>query len=921
MGFFDDIFDAIGDFFSDIISWIIPIPEIPETPEQEQGVLVNKQSNNAYIPVVYGERLVGGVRAFIEVEGSSNNYLYICLVLCEGEINGITEIRIDDTAVTFDGSFAHGTTVTSNDTRFGTNVKVQPFFGTDDQVQSSLLNEDTTWNSSTNRKLSGLCYLAVRLEWDQDKFSNIPKIQAIVQGRKVPTINSNLTINPNEYSTNPAFCLLEYLTNTRYGKGISFGDLDIESFYNASQVAVTQVVPHSGSGTINLFDLNMVLDTSQKILENVKLMLRGMRGLLPYSEGIYKLIIETDGDSVLSLSKDNIIGGVKVSSERKNEKYNRININYISPDHNYDVNTVVYPETDAEHQTLKTADGGFLQELNLDLKMITNPYQALQFGKIVLNRSRNQLSVECTANYQAMDLSVGDIVELSDEVLGMVNKPFRVAGLSINLDYTVKLSLTEHQSAWYDFDELTEIPIIPDTNLANPYSVSPPASVTLSEELVAYNDGTIIVALDVDIGASPDSFVSQYQVEYKKTTDSDYIVHATGSRIKQRILNVETGVSYDVRVKAINSLGISSTYTSPLSAITIVGSNVNPSDVEDFSCNIIGKEAHLTWEQIPDLTLAYYQVRFSSLTSGATWENSVSLVEKVSRPATSITVPALVGTYLIKAVSKLNLFSTNATLITTNISEIGSFNAVETQTESPSFSGTKDNCEVIPSNNFLTVSNILWEEGDTIPSGSSVGDPRPATYTFNGDIDLGAVMTSRVTASISQFANNHDELFDDGRGFSLFEDATGLFDGTNPQGTNAHLEIALSDNGTDFTDFRNFVIGDYTARYYRFRLVMISRDGSSIPTVSALGVTVDMEDRIINGNNITSGAGTYSVSFAKPFYDDGVSPNYAIGITAQSMASGDYYVISNKAYNGFDITFKNGATNISRVFDFTAKGY
>ena len=202
-----------------------------------------------------------------------------------------------------------------------------------------------------------------------------------------------------------------------------------------------------------------------------------------------------------------------------------------------------------------------------------------------------------------------------------------------------------------------------------------------------------------------------------------------------------------------------------------------------------------------------------------------------------------------------------------------------------------------------------------------MGDPRPATYTFNGDIDLNAVMTSRVTASISQFANNPDELFDDGRGFSLFEDATGLFDGTNPQGTNAHLEIALSDNGTDFTDFRNFVIGDYTARYYRFRLVMISRDGSSIPTVSALGVTVDMEDRIINGNNITSGAGTYSVSFAKPFYDDGVSPNYAIGITAQSMTSGDYYVITNKAHDGFDITFKNGATNISRVFDFTAKGY
>ena len=72
MGFFNDIFDSIGDFFTDIISWIIPIPEIPEPPEQQDGTLVNKQSNNASIPVIYGERLVGGTRVFIEVEGDTN---------------------------------------------------------------------------------------------------------------------------------------------------------------------------------------------------------------------------------------------------------------------------------------------------------------------------------------------------------------------------------------------------------------------------------------------------------------------------------------------------------------------------------------------------------------------------------------------------------------------------------------------------------------------------------------------------------------------------------------------------------------------------------------------------------------------------------------------------------------------------------
>ena len=67
---------------------------------------------------------------------------------------------------------------------------------------------------------------------------------------------------------------------------------------------------------------------------------------------------------------------------------------------------------------------------------------------------------------------------------------------------------------------------------------------------------------------------------------------------------------------------------------------------------------------ISDLDLAFYQIRFSSKTDGSgDWLNSVNLVTKVSRPATSITVPARVGTYLIKAVDKLG--NTNININTT----------------------------------------------------------------------------------------------------------------------------------------------------------------------------------------------------------------------------------------------------------------
>ena len=40
------------------------------------------------------------------------------------------------------------------------------------------------------------------------------------------------------------------------------------------------------------------------------------------------------------------------------------------------------------------------------------------------------------------------------------------------------------------------------------------------------------------------------------------------------------------------------------------------------------------------------------------------------------------------------------------------------------------------------------------------------------------------------------------------------------------------------------------------------------------------------------------------------------------MATGDFFTVSNKTVNGFDVLFKNSSgSNISRTFDFIAKGF
>ena len=897
------------------ISWALR-PKVPEIQDFgtnqfddfERGLLINKQSNDANIPVIYGERLTGGTRVFMETSGTDNTYLYMAIVMSEGEINDITEIRIDDKPVTFASSFADGTAVEvdSSDANFYKDseslIRVEPHYGTDGQSASTLLSTLDNWG--TNHKLSGLCYLAIRFKWNQDAFTGIPKVQAKIQGKKVRTFNASLVEQSATYETNPAWCLLDYLTDTRYGKGLQDSEIDLQSFYDASLICETQVTPYSGGSDINIFDINTALDTSKTIIENVRELLKGCRGYLPYNAGKYNLIIETTGTANITLTEDDIIGGYSLSTPPKNERYNRVIVGFVDPDRNYQVNETQFPPVDDsglpsadQHATMKAEDGGFLLEGRFNFTTLTNQYQAEEMAEVILRRSREALSLGLNINFNAYDLSIGEIVNITHSSMGFSAKPFRVIGITFNQDFTIGLSLVEHQDSHYTWATKTQAPTIPTTNLPNPFNIQPPASLTLDDTLIEYNQ-TPLVALDITIGASTDNFVDYYQVEYKLSTDSDYIIHTQGTGLTHRVLNVKEQAVYDVRVKAVNSLGVSSTYIS--AQRTIIGSTEPPSDVTDFSCNIIGQEAHLNWEQIPDVDLSHYQIRYSTLTSGAEWQNSVSLIEKVSRPATSISVPARTGSFLIKAIDKLGNYSVNATVIATNISSIGNFNAVTTQSEHPTFSGTKTN---------LTLENDTLKLTDLSQDG---------TYLFSAPIDIGGIYTSRVTASITQFAENPTELFDDGRGFATFDVATGSFDGDSPSNSNAHLEIALSDDGVTYTDYKNFVIGDYTFRFAKFRLYLISRDGATTPVVSEVSVTIDMPDRIFSGNDIVSGATTYTVSFTNPFK----SVNYAVGITGENMATGDYFLVENKTINGFDVTFKNSSdTAVSRTFDYIAKGF
>jgi predicted phage tail protein len=946
-------FDFVGDLVGDVIGWLVPEPEIPDfgqdfSDENNRGALVNKFNANAHIPVVYGTRKVGGNVVFLETSGTDNQYLYMVLVLSEGEVADIDAIFINDNQVTWSGDIADNTQITvgSGDANFYSGsslITCEPHFGSDSQTASSLLSTLSSWTS--NHRLRGLCYLALRFEWNQDKFGSLPTVQAVVKGKKVynPNLDSTVTGGSGshradtsstwEYSDNPILQLLDYLRNDRFGMGIanSYFDSNFADWQTATDVCDANITPYSGASQIDLMDSHAVVDTSKKAIDNVKNFIRGARAYLNFSGGIYNVLVETTGSASITLTEDNIIGGISVKSKNKNSRYNRVIVNFTNPDKNYQSDTAQFPPVDEtgltsadQHATMKTADGGLLLEGRFDFTMLTSPYQAQEMAEIILRRSRSSLDISLIADATALDLAVGDIVNITHATPSFSAKPFRVQGLNVNSNYTVTMQCSEHQDSFYTFGTQQEVASIPNTTLPNPFVIQPPASVTLSDQLIEYNDGTVIVALDVTVGASPDNFIDFYQVEYKLSTDSDFIIYAQGSGLNHRVLNVIDQQTYDVRVKAVNSAGVSSTYVS--AQRQIVGAIAPPSDVTDFSCNVSGQEAHLSWEAVSDLDLAYYNLRFSEETDGtADWQNSVALVEKISRPATSISVPVRQGTYLIKAVDKLGNFSSNATAIISNVTSAINFNNITTQAEHPTFGGTftdtilidnaieLDSTELFDSasGNFDDDTDRFFDQGasnfDFVSSGN---------YEFANVIDIGAKHTVRITASMTQTSDNPDDLFDGRTG--NFDDASSNFDGDTPANCNAHLEIATSDDNTTFTDFRGFVIGEYEARYLKFRVVLISRDNASTPVVSAVSVTVDMQDRIFSGNDIVSGTSTKSITFTKPFK----TVNYAVGVTAQGMATGDYFTVSNKAITGFDVAFFNSSNaGVSKTFDFIAKGF
>ena len=852
-----------------------------------------------------------------------------------------------------DGEIVNGT--------YKNRLRIKVHLGTENQEADADLVSESGGKWTNDHRLQGVAYIYLRLQYDQDVFPNgIPNISALVNGKKVFDPRDSTT----HFSTNPALCLRDYLLNSDYGLGVSASEINETSFINAANICDETVALSSEEITTRNTDqqydtyyeeftvdgftytnvdaqgiisntlehryiLNGTFETSETpktIIENV---LTSLGGVLTYTAGEFSLKAASYITPSDTLTQDDLRAGVSVKSkESRRDQFNSVKGVFTYQAQR--LKPTDYPLITSS--TFVAEDNNETVFTNIDFPYTVTPTMAQRLAKIALYSNRQQLSLVFPCNLSAFKYQVGDTIMVNLDRYGFSSKVFEIMKWSLALDQDdngqpvmgVDLLLKETSSSVYDWNAEETSFVLDNTTLFDAKTVAEPG-LTVTDELRIVNEEAVSVLI-ADVSSSNNS-VSQFEVQAKKSTDTEYVTMGKGGTGRYELLSVEDGIVYDVRARAINSLNVRSAFTTETHQV--VGKTEPPADVTNFQINIVGTEAHLSWTPVPDLDLSHYIIRHSPLTSGAIFDNANTLIDKVSRPANTAVVPALTGTYFIRSVDKINLLSANATSNVALIENVKNLNFVAETVQDPSFSGNKTTLFDLGGALILDTS-INFDDGfdlfDVNYGFFDGGGGRVATegiYEFDNYIDTGGAFTSRITARILSERLEYVDLFDDAIG--QFDDREGFFDGGGTFG-NVNVELQIAKTNDDpanpsaiYTPFQKFMVGDYSGRGFKFRAVLQSNDRAATPKLTELKVTVDMAERVYSQSDISSGTDTNGkvVTFTPAFKE--IS---GIGISASNLTSGDYYVITNKSATGFTIEFFNSSNaTVDRTFDYVVRGY
>ena len=508
---------------------------------------------------------------------------------------------------------------------------------------------------------------------------------------------------------------------------------------------------------------------------------------------------------------------------------------------------------------------------------------------------------------------------------GIQTQLFRVLTVSEQDETSYSITALAYNPSKYDYIE-RDVPLTTRdiSNLNEP----PPAPTDIqATELLYESNGQVLSK--IILSWRPVLTSTSYKVRYRLGEGNWTIVETVSPDYE--VLNTGVG-RYSFEVASVSAtLKTSAPTTFSFDAI---GKTAPPTTIPDlFIAPIDDKNAELYWPQATDIDVrigGQVRIRHSPLADGtASWGQSNDIVPAVPGSSTRKIVPLLEGTYFIRAIDSLGNESAGVASVIVDLpAPQDAFVAQEYREEdnSPPFNGTTVSMSYSSEEGGLILaSSTLIDDMATDGNWDGLslidyigGAVSEGSYQFSETLDLGAVFDVDIRNILKTRAYEPGNLWDD-----RLEDVDywTTVDGDDLGQANCSLYVRTTSTNPSGSPtwgaWQPFVNNTARGRGFQFKLVATSSNKGENVVVEQLGVITQFQRRTETQRNLTSGASSYTITFPSAFY---TVPS--IGITAQDMATGDYFTVSSVSRTGFTVTFRNtGGSMVSKVFDYQAVGH
>ena len=442
------------------------------TPNMRMPVADNSRTRQSTVrgtvepqKLIYGQALVSGPITFVAVAGTDNNDLYHQIALAGHECESITDIHFDNEVIAtsaINSGAAGGGNVTTG--TFGplnstTICKINKHLGTATQAaDADLVATFTNYTSAHQGK--GIANIVTKWTltdesqevWDKKKPSDI---KALVKGKNDiydPRLDTSAGANPSNssyqgWSDNPALCIANYLTDTKFGLGVATSKIDWAAVVTAANACDVSVAIPTGT-TEKRFTANGVLFGTDSHRNNIDKLLSAMNGDLIYTSGKYVIHAGVYAAPTESLDEDDLTGAIAVkTSVERSQRFNKVTGTYISPSENH--KTVEFPAV--QLTAALNRDNGETLAKNVNLPFTNSSYMAQRLANKMVQLSDQQKVITFPANFTGLRVAVGDRVSVTVSELGYSVKVFRCVSWSFSdtEDGGVNLTLVEDDSGSY----------------------------------------------------------------------------------------------------------------------------------------------------------------------------------------------------------------------------------------------------------------------------------------------------------------------------------------------------------------------------------------------------------------------------------------------------------------------------------------